>query len=107
MCGEDVGFVDRVQGDRLVRLDVGERANAIAQHRGLLEMEFGGGLVHALRQRLLDLAIAAPQEVAHLADDGVVVRLLDTGDARRGAALDLVLQAGPRAGREHAVGAGA
>ena len=40
-------------------------------------------------------------------DDRVVLGLLDAADAGRRAALDLVLQAGPRAGREHAVGAGA
>ena len=107
MGGEDVGFVDRGQGDRLVRLDVGQRADAVAQHRGALELEVGRGLVHALRQRLLDLAVAAAQKAAHLVDDGVVLGLVDAADAGRRAALDLVLQAGPGARREHAVRAGA
>ena len=107
MGGEDVGFVDRGQGDRLVRLDVGERADAVAQHRRAFEFELGRCLVHALRQRLLNLAVAAAQEAAHLVDDGVVLGLVDAADARRRAALDLVLQAGPGARREHAVGAGA
>ena len=97
MGGEDVGFVDRGQGDRLVRLDVGQRADAVAQHRGALELEVGRGLVHALRQRLLNLAVAAAQKAAHLVDDGVVLGLVDAADAGRRAALDLVLQAGPRA----------
>ena len=107
MGGEDVGLVDRGQGDRLVRLDVGQRADAVAQHGGALEFEIGRGLVHALRQRLLDLAVAAAQEAAHLVDDGAVLGLVDAADAGRRAALDLVLQAGPGAGREHAVRAGA
>ena len=105
--GEDVGFVDRGQGDRLVRLDVGQRADAIAQHRRTLEFEVGRSLVHALRQRLLDLAVAPAQKAAHLVDDGAVLGLVDAADAGRRAALDLVLQAGPGARREHAVGAGA
>ena len=107
MGGEDVGLVDRRQADRLVRLDVGQRADAVAQHGGLLEIELGRGRFHALRQRLLDLAVAAAEEAAHLVHDGAVFRLVDAADAGRRAALDLVLQAGPRARREHAVGAGA
>ncbi len=101
--GEDVGLVDRRQGDRLMRLDVGQRADTVAQHRGAFELEVDRGLLHALRQCLLDLAVAAAQEAAHLVDDAVVLGLVDAADARRGAALDLELQAGPRARREHAV----
>ena len=57
-------------------------------------------------KRLLDFAVAAAQEAAHLVDDART-RLVDAADAGRRAALDLVLQAGPRARGEHAVGAGA
>ena len=102
--GENVGLVDRRQADRLMGLDVRQRANAVAQDRGGLELEIARGHVHALRQRLLDLAVAAAQEAAHLVDHGVVFGLGDAADARRRAALDLVLQAGPRARREDAVG---
>ena len=105
--GEDVGLVDRRQGDRLVRLDVGQRADAVAQDGGAFEFETDRGLLHALGQCLLDLAVAPAQEAAHLVDDGAVLGLVDAADAGRRAALDLVLQAGPGAGREHAVGAGA
>ena len=105
--GEDVGLVDRGQADRLVRLDMGQRANAVAQHRGPFEFEIVGGPVHALRQRLLDLAVAAAQEAAHLVDDAAIFHRIDAPDTGRRAALDLVLQAGSGARREHAVGAGA
>jgi len=90
-----------------VRLDLCQRADAIAQHGSRLELQRLRRFVHARRQRLLDLAIAATQEAAHLVDDGGVLGLVDAADARRRAALDLVLQAGPRARGEHAVGAGA
>ena len=102
---EDVGLVDRGQADRLVRLDLCQRTDAIAQDRSPFEFERGGSLVHALGQRLLDFAVAAAQEPAHLVDDRRVFRFFDAADARRRAALDLVLQTGSRARREHAVGA--
>ena len=89
-----------------MRLDLGQRADAVAQYGSALELEIGRCLFHALRQRLLDLAVAPAQEAAHLLDDRCVLLLLDAADARRRAALDLELQAGPGARREHAVGAG-
>ncbi len=104
---EDVGLVDRRQADRLMRLDLRQRPDAVAQYRGALEFEIGRGLFHALRQCLLDLAVAPTQEAAHLLDDRGVLVLFDAPHARRRAALDLVLQAGPGARREHAVGTGA
>jgi len=107
MGGEDVGFIDRGQGDRLMRLDVGERTDTVAQHRRAFEFELGRSLVHALRQCLLNLAVPATQEAAHLVDDGAVLGLVDAAYARRRAAFDLVLQAGPGARREYAVRAGA
>src|SRR4029079_5045769 len=61
----------------------------------------------ALAERLLDLAIASAQKVAQFANDGVVLGLVDAAHAGRRATLDLILQAGPGAGREHAIGAGA
>ena len=107
MRREDVGLVDRRQADRLVRGDVGQGADAVAQDGGALELQIGRSLLHALRQGLLDLAIAAPQETADVLDDGVVLGLLDSADAGRGAALDLELQAGPGARGKDAVRTGA
>jgi hypothetical protein len=81
MHGEDVGLVDRRQADRLVRLDVGQRADAVAQDGGAFEFETDRGLVHALGQCLLDLAVASAQEAAHLVDDGAVLGVVDAADA--------------------------
>ena len=104
--GKDVGFLDRRQADRLMRLDLRQRANAVTQYRGAFELQTGGCLLHALRQRLLDLAVAPAQEAAHLVDDRRVLVLLDAPHAWRRAALDLVLKARSGARREYPIGAG-
>ena len=84
----------------LHRLDGGE---LVAQFRRPLEIQLLGGFLHLLGEVVTDLAAAAGEKIhrhAHL----LGVRLAaDELHAGRGAALDLVLQAGPRAVAEEAV----
>ena len=88
-------------------LDLVECPDPVAQFTGRLVIERFARLEHALGQTLLDLAVLAGKKIAHLADHGVVIGLLDSSTAGPGAALDLVLQAGAGARGEHAVGTGA
>src|SRR5262249_30083427 len=101
------GLVEAGDVDRLMRLDVGQRADAVAQARGRLELERAAPGLHLRPQALLDLAAASGEELARLADELRVALGVDAADAGAGAALDLILQAGPRARREDVVGAGA
>src|SRR5262249_10905074 len=105
--GDHVGLVEAGDVDRLVRLDVGERAGAVAEARRRLGPEGLALRLHLPRQPLLHLTAASRQELARLADQRLVVRGADAADAGAGAALDLILQAGSRAAGIDAVGAGA
>ena len=103
--GDHVGLFDAGEVDVLARLDLGQRLDAVAQARGALEVQRVARRAHLQHQAVLDLAALAGQEVARLAHQLAVVRFRDALHAGRGAALDLVLQAGPGAHREHAVAA--
>src|SRR5690606_28740181 len=83
-----------------------QRAEAIAQLRGLLETKLGRRRVHLRLDVGQHLALAALQEARRRLDVLGVAALVDQPDARRTAAADLVQQAGPRAVREHRVLAG-
>ena len=88
-------------------LDGGEGADAVAVAGGGLEVEGVAGRHHDFGVAGLDVAGAAGQKGAGLLHLGGVVGGGGTADAGRGAALDLILKAGPRARGKHAVGAGA
>ena len=102
-----VGIVDRADVDALARGDVGERLEAVADRRRLLELERLGRRRHPGLQLGPDLVAAAGEEGLGLLEQERVVGRRDAADARRRAALDLILQAGPGAVLEDAVGAGA
>src|SRR5262249_8346564 len=93
--------------DRLMRLDVGERPDAVAQARRRLELERVALGLHLPGQALLHVTAAAGKELARLVDQPAVILGADAADAGAGAALYLVLETGARARREHVVGAGA
>ena len=104
---DHVGIVDRADVDALARGDVRERLEAVADAGGHLEFEACRRVRHRRLELILD-GIAAPgQELPRLLEQLPVLGRADPPDARRRAPLDLVLQAGPRAVVEDAVGAGA
>jgi hypothetical protein len=106
LVGRDhVGLVDAGDVDVLVRLDLGQRPDAVAVERGTLEVERLARRLHALDQRGLHRPAAPRQERLGVGDLGRIDLGRDLADAGRGAALDLVLQAGPGALGEHGVGA--
>ena len=91
--------------DPLAGLDVGECADAVAEGGGGLELEGVGRGRHALGKAALDLVAAAREEGPRLLHQGVVLGLADAPDAGRGAAPDLILEAGPGAPLQHRIGA--
>ena len=104
--GDDIGVAHGAGIDALARLDLRQGTDAVAVEGGGLELERGAGFLHAHRQPVLHVPAPALEKRAGFVDQGSVVLSPDAADARRCAALDLVLQAGPGAAVEHAVGAG-
>src|SRR5205085_3983016 len=70
------------------------RAQTIALPGRVLEALLVGGLLHRTLERALDLAVAAGEKGDHTVDPAPVVLATDVADARRFAALDVVVQAG-------------
>src|SRR5690606_7449960 len=68
--------------------------------RGELELEPGARLAHARFELARELVVPAGEEQRDRADLRGVLLAIDVVDARRRAALDLVLEAGPFAARE-------
>jgi hypothetical protein len=93
---DHVGILDGSGVDPLPGRDMGDRLQPVAEHGGLLEVQPLGRFRHLRLQLGLDLAGRAAEKAAHILDDASVVCLVDATDAGGGAALDLVLQAGPR-----------
>ncbi len=107
MQRDHIGLVDILRIDILARLNAGQRADAVAIERCLLEGQIGARLLHVSGDLALHLLAVAGQEVARLIDQPVVVFAGDAPDAGGAAALDLKKQTGPRARSEHRVRAGA
>ena len=103
----DVGLLDALGVDPLVRLHAGQRPDAVAERRGALELHRPAGVGHRRREAFLHPGRAAAEEQHGVLDQRAVVGLADQPDAGRAAALDLVQQARPRPALEHRVGAGA
>jgi hypothetical protein len=78
-----------------------QRADAIAQHRRLLETQRRGGVFHLPRELLDHLAVTPFQESLRQAHVLGVFGGRHPPDARRLATADLMQQAGPRTVREH------
>ncbi|CCC98265.1 protein of unknown function [Azospirillum baldaniorum] len=104
--GDHVGVLDHpFDVDVLVRLHRGQRADTVAVAGGGLVVEILRRLGHLGDELRLDVPAFAGQEGARLIDLRLVLRRADPLHAGRGAALDLVLQAGPGARGEDRVGA--
>src|SRR5262249_9132128 len=87
----------------VLRLDALERGDLVAQARRLLELDRAARRLHRATEFLDDLAALAVEEHGRVAHAVAILRDADEADARRAAALDLVLQARPRAVAEVAV----
>ncbi len=103
--GDHVGLAETLDVDVLAPLDLRQRPDPIAIGGRLLIGLPIGCFLHAPRQAPLDVLAPARQEIPRLSDQGVVFFRPDAPDARRGAALDLILQARAGARREDGVGA--
>lgn len=103
MSGDHVGILDRRHIDALLRGDVGERLQTVAQCGCALEPQILSRRRHLGLKAFLNIAALAGQEGTGVVQQNGVVLLRDAADARRGAALDLVLQAGPVTAAEDGV----
>ena len=92
---------------RLLVQHARQRAKAVTDRGRLLELQFGGELLHPLLQFAHHVVGIAAQKAHRAVDVLRVARRVDQPDAGRAAAVDLVQQAGTRAVREHRVLAGA
>ena len=99
----DIGRGQRRHVDLLVRLDVVESANAVAQAGSALELKGFGSVLHAPGETVLDLPGLALEKGAGLSRQVLVVLVVGKPDTGRHAALDLVLQAGPGAVAQHVI----
>ncbi len=91
--GDGVERTDRLVRDPPALQQRAHRAQAVALERRLLELLRRRRRAHAPLQVALDRGEAAGQEVDHAVDARAVVLLRDEPDARRLAALDVVVQA--------------
>jgi len=80
-------------GDALALEQRSYRREPVALDRRLLELERGGGRAHPHLELALDLAVAAAEEVDHALDSAAVLLARDVADARRRAAVDVVIEA--------------
>jgi hypothetical protein len=95
---------DTLRGaDELLRLQLRQGRELVAQCRGLLELQRFRCPFHLCRQSRGQLGAPALQDHHRRLDVACVLFLADQADAGRRAAADLVLQARPAAGREIAV----
>ena len=90
---DQVGRLQRLPGDAAALHQRADRLEAVAVDRRPLELLAGGGLGHLALQVALDVAIAAGEEVDDRLDVAPVLLAVDVADARRLAALDVVVEA--------------
>ena len=93
---DDVGIAALV-GHGLLVLDAPQGGNAVAYDGGFLKLFARGGGFHVSGEFVEEPVALAFEEQLRVVDLSGVVLLRDEADAGRGAALDLVLQAGPGA----------
>src|SRR5262249_28920243 len=74
---EQVRFVNRLGIDALIELHMRERANAVAQPRGLLKVQRFGSAFHLFRQLGAHLIALAQQELARLFDEMRIILVAD------------------------------
>jgi len=104
---EHISLANAARIDVLRALNIGKRADAVAQFRGAFKIEIGGSLFHLFRQGALNLRALAGKKRLRLVHKLFVVFGAHQSDAGRGATLDLVQQARARAAFVNAVRAGA
>ena len=92
--GDRVVGARAVVGDALALEQRAHRLQPVALDRRLLVVLLAGGEEHPVLELALDLAEAAGQERDHAVDARAVLLLGDVADARRPAALDVVVEAG-------------
>src|SRR5690349_22797096 len=95
----------RHRHDALLLTQLSQRIDSVAVVGGYLEIEFARRGAHALVERLPELVLATGEKEAHGVHLTLVFLAIDVQTARRGAALHLVLNAGPLAIGEFAVAA--
>ena len=105
--GDDVRVLVAQRHDLLVLADALDGLHLVAEAGGALELEALGSLVHAVVQLPHDVRRLALEEHEHLLDDLHVVAAVRIADARRDAAVDVVLEAGARVRAGDGLGAGA
>src|SRR5262249_37423991 len=91
---DQVGGADRAAGDPLALEQRGDRLEAVAVPGRPLEFLGRGGGLHLRLLLVLDLAVAAGEEVDDRLDVAPVLLAADVADAGRPAALDVVVEAG-------------
>ena len=106
-AGHHVGIHAAVRFDVLPGLHARQRADLVAVQRRFLVMPLRRSVFHALAQQPGDVVLAAFEEQFRAVHVLRVAFRRDQPGARRGAAPDLVQQAGARAVLEHRVLAGA
>src|SRR5271165_1666580 len=94
---EHVRLLDAPWIDPLRALDRRKRRDTVSDPRGALELQSFGGLRHFMREPLAHGAAFAGQKILRLLNQDVIVLERDLAGAGRGAALDLIEQAGTRA----------
>ena len=93
--GNDIRIWQVWQVDILIGLNAGQRADPVAPDCGCFKLQLVCGAVHAGGIFTLYFRRAAGQEPVRLRHLFGIVTLCHLPDTGRGAALDLILQAGP------------
>jgi hypothetical protein len=103
MQGDDIGIPDARYVDILPRLNAGQHADAVAQPCGAFEIQRIAGGLHIGGQFMLNLLALALQEIDRIGDLFRIILLRNLAYARRRTALDMILQARPRAVGEKSI----
>ena len=95
---EDVGVERGGRGHALPLGDAADRLGLVAHPGRAFELEAVGGVAHLRLHTLQHLDAAALEKQQRVVDDGAVLLGRAVARARRDAALDVVVEAGPRIG---------
>src|SRR5262249_40821570 len=91
---DQVGRPQRLAGDAAALHQRPDGGEPVAVDGGALELLGGRGLGHLALEIALDVAVAAGEEAGDRLDVATVLLAIDVADARRLAALDVVVEAG-------------
>ena len=93
--GKDIGIANALRINRLRPLNEGQRLQPVAQHGRTFEIERFGRALHFLRQLCLHIRRFAVEEGFGICDQPIIRLVINSANAWRGAALDLIQQAWP------------